>query len=494
MKSIHPKINVILNLFEQINAIPRCSKQEARLRQWLQDWANQHHFSYQTDAVGNLCIRIPATTTTAHASTTVILQAHMDMVCEKTADSSHDFNHDAIRCLRDGDWLHAGKTTLGADNGIGVAIALALASDSTVVHPPLELLFTVEEESGLTGASDLSPDLLTGNILINLDSEDEGILINGCAGGRNSDLSIPLHREPIATNQIGLQIEVSGLKGGHSGIDINKHLANANQLLARTLQALQPVESWQLLQIQGGTVHNAIARYAQAWLTCPPAVVATMQTIVTNFNAIIRNEFATTEPNVLITIKPLTAESKLTAALTIQQSRHLIQLLLTLPHGVIATLPSNENLVETSVNLAVITTQVTQIDILISQRSSVWSRLEELTNRINAIAALAGIEVTTTDLYPAWQPNLTSPLLAHCQTVYQSLFGPEPAIQVIHAGLETGIIGNRYPHMDMISFGPTIRNSHSPDERLFIPSVGKAWDFLVALLERLGKNFNQLTP
>ena len=481
---MHPKINIILNLFEQINAIPRCSQQEARLRQWLQQWADQHHFSYQTDIVGNLCLRIPATTTADHAPT-VILQAHLDMVCEKTADSSHDFNHDAIRCLREGDWLHADKTTLGADNGIGLALALALASDSTVVHPPLELLFTVEEESGLTGASGISPDLLTGNILINLDSEEEGVLINGCAGGRNSYLSIPLHREPIAANQIGLQIEVSGLQGGHSGIDINKHLANANQLLARTLQALQPVESWQLVQIQGGTVHNAIARYAQAWLTCPPTAVATIQAIIANFNTVIKNEFAATEPAVLITTKLLTAEDRLTAALTVQQSRHLMHLLLALPHGVIATLPSYDTLVETSCNLAVITTQADQIAILISQRSSVYSRLEELTNRINAIAALAGIEVTTTDLYPAWQPNLASPLLAHCQTVYHSLFGQEPLIQVIHAGLETGIIGNRYPQMDMISLGPTICNPHSPDERLFIPAVGKVWDFLIALLNSL---------
>jgi dipeptidase D len=482
---MHPKINVILNLFEQINAIPRCSKQETRLRQWLQHWADQHHFTHQTDEVGNLCIRVPATATGTHAPT-VVLQAHMDMVCEKTADSAHDFNHDAIRCLRDGDWLHADKTTLGADNGIGLAMALAVASDTTVVHPPLELLFTVDEEAGLIGAASISTELLIGSRLINLDSEEEGVLINGCAGGRNSYLSIPLQREPIPANQVLLQIEVTGLQGGHSGIDINKHLANANQLLARTLQALHPVESWQLLEIQGGTVHNAIARHAQAWLTCPPTAVAAMQAIVATVNTTLRNEFAATEPDILISIVPLSAGNELTSVISTKQSYRLIQLLLALPHGVIATLPAQETLVETSCNLAVITTQITQMDILISQRSSVWSRLEELTNRINAIATLAGAQVKTDNLYPAWQPKLDSPLLAHCQTVYCSLFGQEPAVQVIHAGLETGIIGHRYPQMDMISLGPTICNPHSPDERLFIPSVGKVWDFLVALLNVLG--------
>ncbi|NJO17351.1 MAG: aminoacyl-histidine dipeptidase [Thioploca sp.] len=415
----------------------------------------------------------------------VVLQAHMDMVCEKADDSSHDFNYDAIQCLRDGDWLHADKTTLGADNGIGLAIALALASDTTVVHPPLELLFTVDEEAGLIGASGISPDLLTGSLLINLDSEEEGVLINGCAGGSNSYLSIPLQREPLAENQVLLQIEVSGLQGGHSGIDINKHLANANQLLARTLQALHLVESWQLIEIQGGTVHNAIARHAQAWLTCPPTAVAAIQTIVATFNSVIKKEFAATEPDILISVLPLSARNNSIAALSAKQSYHLIQLLLALPHGVITTF-STQDTVETSCNLAVITTQTTQLDILISQRSSVGSRLEELTNRINAIAALAGAQVKTDNLYPAWQPNLNSPLLAHCQTVYYSLFGQEPAVQVIHAGLETGIIGHRYPQMDMISFGPTIYNPHSPDERLFIPSVEKVWDFLVALLNRLG--------
>jgi dipeptidase D len=263
-------------------------------------------------------------------------------------------------------------------------------------------------------------------------------------------------------------------------------LANANQLLARTLQALHWVESWQLIEIQGGTVHNAIARHAQAWLTCPPAAVAAIQTIVVTFNRVIKNEFAATEPDILISVLPLSAPNQSIAALSAEQSYHLIQLLLALPHGVIATLPTQDTLVETSCNLAVITTQTTQLNILISQRSSVESRLEELTNRINAIAALAGAQVKTDNLYPAWQPNLNSPLLAHCQTVYYSLFGQEPAVQVIHAGLETGIIGHRYPQMDMISFGPTIYNPHSPDERLLIPSVEKVWDFLVALLNRLG--------
>ncbi len=478
---MHPKIQIILDLFEQINTIPRCSEQESRLRQWLEQWAEQYGFTHQTDTVDNLCIRVPSTMAHSHAST-VVLQAHMDMVCEKTADSVHDFSRDPIRCIREGDWLHADQTTLGADNGIGIAIALAIASDTSMAHPPLELLFTVNEETGLVGATHLSPDLLTGRILLNLDSEDEGVLINGCAGGRNSNLVLPLSREPMPDHSVLLQVQVTGLQGGHSGIDINKHLANANRLLARTLDILRTVSPFQLIQVQGGTVHNAIARHAQAWISCPHTIVQAMQEAGIKFNNIIREEFAASEPDILISITQLATTPESPAIITAEQSVRIIDLLLALPHGVMATSPQNEALVETSCNFAVITTQATQMHILISQRSSVWSQLDELTNRINAIAALADAQVQVDNAYPAWQPNWNSPLLSHCQTVYRSLFGNDPIVQVIHAGLETGLIGDRYPNMDMISLGPTILNPHSPEERLFIPSVGKVWDFLVALL------------
>lgn len=476
------KTELVFALFEQISQIPRCSKQPSLIDQWLGQWAEQHDFTHQVDAAGNLCIRVPATAGVMQAPS-VVLQAHMDMVCEKNADSSHDFSRDVIQCIRQGDWLQAQGTSLGADNGIGMALALALASDTTLAHPALELLFTAEEEAGLIGAAHLDPHLIQGRTLINLDAEEEGILINGCAGGRNSQITLPVTRVPMPKGQINLQIQVSGLRGGHSGIDIHRQFANANQLLMRVLDALRAIAPLSIVKIAGGTVHNAIPRHATAWIACPNNQVTAVQQIVANWQTVFKKEFAATESQLAISVLPEQAVA--TAVIPAPQSDRIVQLGLALPQGVIATFAQNDALVETSCNLALFHTEETQVNILVSQRSSVKSRLDALTQRIQAIAALANATIHHEDIYPPWQPHWDSLLLARCQSAYQTLFNKVPPVQVLHAGLEPCLIGEIYPGMDMISLGPTILNPHSPDERLFIPSVERVWELLVTLLSNL---------
>ncbi len=478
----------IVAFFSRVSEIPRCSKNETKIRQWLEKRAAEKQWKTKTDAAGNLIVIVPSTSGYEN-SPVVVLQSHMDMVCEKKTHSNHDFTRDPIRlCIR-GDWIHAESTTLGADNGIGIALAMMAASDDTFCHPPLELLFTVEEETGLIGASKMSSDLINGNILLNLDSEQEGIFIAGCAGGRDTRISISVTPLKITgENPEFFTIEVNNLLGGHSGVDIHRQRANAIKILVRCLMALDKTYPVRLVTIHGGSAHNAIPRFAKAEIAGTPDKVDEFQKIVKTIEKTVRREFKAVESSINITIKgPRKRTEGGHTFISHPETQKIIQLLLALPHGVVAMSQTIENKVETSCNLAVVNHKKDIVEIVASQRSSVMSRLEDITDTIKATACLAGATVADENSYPAWEPQPNSPILDRCKTVYRQLFKTEAVVDVIHAGLECAVIGATYPQMDMISFGPTIEGAHSPDEKLFVPSVDRIWTFFTALLESLAK-------
>ncbi|MCG6892647.1 MAG: aminoacyl-histidine dipeptidase [Desulfobacteraceae bacterium] len=471
----------ILDHFDRISAIPRCSGNEAAVAKWIGQWAEKKGFGYRTDEAGNRVVRVPASEGMAEAPS-VVIQGHMDMVCEKTPDSPHNFSSDPIRPVRDGDWLRAEGTTLGADNGIALALALALADASDVAHPPLELLFTVDEESGLNGAKKLQPGFIESRMLLNVDSETEGVFTVGCAGGRDTRIVLPLDFDAVPENFRPCRIIVGGLSGGHSGIDIHRQRGNANVLLARMLHALLPVIEYRLAEFHGGSAHNAIARDAVAVLWCDPSRIQELGQRVGDFEATVRIEFAAIEPSLSVSLEKKTRGKSKDAVLSPACCERVIRTLLVLPHGVARFSSEIPGLVETSNNLATVAMCEDELHILTSQRSSLMSRMDEMTGKIISVAALAGSGTETDNEFPPWPANMASPLLQRCSTVYRKLFRQEPKVELIHAGLECAIIGDRYPDMDMISFGPDIENPHSPDERLNIPSIEKVWDFMVALL------------
>lgn len=484
MKLEHEKTNEILKWFTEISKIPRCSKNEEKIAQWLIDWAKQHNFAVKTDKVRNLVIKVPASAGFEN-STGVVIQGHMDMVCEKTPDSDHDFTKDPIKLVFDGDWLKADKTTLGSDNGIAIAMGLTLALDKEAGHPPLELFFTVDEETGLTGANALETGFIDGKILINVDSEDEGVFTVGCAGGINTYLSLAVKFSEIPAGYKAFKISAGGMKGGHSGIDIAVGKANAIQVLGRTLrQIIKEKIDVRIANIKGGSAHNAIPRDAWAFVFIPGNKVDKTKTIISQCCDTFRNEFRITDPDISLTLKD-SNEGEIEKVLTAAATKKTVDFILVIPHGVSAMSQEIKGLVETSNNLANISLENNAIKILTSQRSSVISRLKAHTDRIEATARLAGGKAHSGDGYPPWQPNMDSPLLARSVALYERLNNKKPVVEVIHAGLECGIIGSKYPGMDMISIGPTLKNPHSPDERVNLKTVGKVWDFIVALLKDL---------
>lgn len=467
----------VLQIFQQIAAIPRASQHEQLISTWLQNWSSRRGFQSQTDNAGNLLIRVEATPGYEKAPT-VILQGHLDMVCEKTPDSQHDFTKDPIRCIIEGDWLHADNTTLGADDDIAMAIAIALVESSEVVHPALELLFTVEEEIGLGGVAHLQNGFVTGTILVNLDSEEEGVFVIGCAGGIKSNIELPLTFSPITEKEKTYRIMINGLKGGHSGTDIHKNRASANKLLARLLDEMIEAIPFRIVDIRGGTAHNAIAREAQATILINEIDKPKLENILAEFQKLLQDEFAGSEDTFCFSLANLHAER----AVTHDDTKKIVTLLEALPHGVFKMSSSIAGFVETSNNLAVLEMQDDALRIVSSQRSMLSSQLFEITRRIDAISRLSGAQVFEVDNYPAWKPKLNSPLLVRSCRIYEQLFGTSPRIETIHAGLECGQIGEIYEGMDMISVGATIRDAHSPQERLYIPSLQKIWEFLVELL------------
>ncbi|TNE60219.1 MAG: aminoacyl-histidine dipeptidase [Bacteroidetes bacterium] len=473
--------SLVWQRFYEITQIPRPSKKEEQITAHFEELFRQLGIDYTKDTVGNLIARVPATKGYEQAPT-VILQGHSDMVCEKNRGTEHDFDHDPIHLVRDGDWIGADGTTLGADNGIGVAAALAIVSDPEAVHGPLEILITVDEETGLTGANQLSPDLLKGKYLLNLDSEEDGIFYIGCAGGVDTAgvFTVESMQAP-ASADTAFSLRISGLKGGHSGGDIHLGRANAIKLLARTLRALEPASPY-LNGIQGGSKRNAIPREAEVTIVVPKAKEKDVRTIVAACEQAFRNEFHTTDGGVQISLEPVHVPPMVYSG---QLAATLVRTLLALPHGVVQMSADIEDLVETSTNLATVVSDDKSITIGTNQRSSVDSAKQYIAGSVTAGLELAGARVEQTDGYPGWQPNLQSHLLKVCKTVGADMYGRDPEIKAIHAGLECGILGGKYPHLDMISFGPTITGAHSPDERVHIPAVAKFYDLLKLVLKAL---------
>lgn len=471
--------DLILEKFEQVSSIPRDTKNEAAIRQWLIDWSGAHGLKSKTDAAGNLVIQVPASSGYEERPT-LILQGHLDMVCQKTPDSDHDFTRDPIHIVRDGDWLKADKTTLGADNGIAIALMMALVEDGTVMHPSLELLLTVEEELGVVGADNLDPSLLTGKTLVNLDSEDEGVFTIGCAGGGNTYLTLPVSWESQIADETAFELNINGLQGGHSGDDINKHRANANKLIARALDVIQRDVPIRLSALKGGTARNAIPRDAEAVFVCPREMSAKCHDIVSSFEKTLQTEHKLTEQNLSLTLfeRKESAES----VISLTDTKKCIQLLMILPNGVAEMSAEVAGFVETSNNIGVMELKEEGFFVISNQRSSVFSRMEEMAYRVESIGHLAGAKVEHTKPFPAWEPNMDSALLKKCQQVYETQFGKPPKINIVHAGLECGIISDRCGGLDSISLGPTIQNPHSPDERLYVPSLARIWDFLKTFL------------
>lgn len=467
--------------FGEILKIPRCSGQEKAIGDYIIKMAEALGLNYKRDEVGNIVVVKPPHPS-ASVNQIVILQAHLDMVCEKHSDLVHDFSRDPIQVDLEDDWLKARGTTLGADNGLGVAAALAVMESQDLKHGPLEFLFTVDEETGLTGASHLRSDFVKGRILLNLDSEEEGTFTIGCAGGGDSEIFYPLHR---LESQSGILIElkISGLRGGHSGLDIHLGRANAIKVLARLLDGARESLPLAILHIEGGSKRNAIPREAWVHLICDASYYSDVVLFFEREFASIKREYRKTDPEAQISIKQI-AEVK-EEPLAPRSARGLINLLLALPHGVLKMHPEIPDLVETSTNLAIVKTEEQVAKIICSSRSSLQSALKATRSMIRAMAEIAGAEIKQSAGYPGWEPNLASPLLKVAKKVYQSIFGQEPLFKAVHAGLECGIIAEKFPGMEMISFGPTIKNPHSPEEKAYIPSVERFWLFLVGLLEQL---------
>ncbi len=459
--------------FNEICKIPHCSGNEEQLGEYIISIAKKNGLEAQRDKIGNVVVRKKFSPGYEHVPT-VILQGHTDMVCEKNKEVTHDFGKDPIPVFRDGDYLKARGTTLGADNGIGVAVALAVM-EKDIKSGNLELLFTIDEETGLTGASHLKPDFIKGRMLLNLDSEEFGSIYIGCAGGGNSTISLPL--SSATANENGLQITVKGLKGGHSGIDINNGRANAIKLIIRILWNL---EGFKLSSIEGGDKHNAIPREASAIIFASDE--EKIKKKIREMEDSLKEEFSSSEPGLKIEIK----ETEIKKLFSEESKDKALHLLMALPHGVLSMSQDVEGLVETSTNLATVHVDKA-LEVLMSSRSSVKSSLQFMMESIRAIGEMAGAQVKEGDIYPGWKPNLNSKLLHIASETYKELFGKEPEKKAIHAGLETGIIGEKIGDIDMISVGPQIEHPHSPDERVHISSVQKFYPYLLKLLENIAK-------
>lgn len=470
----------LFRFFGEILSIPRPSKHEEKMTEYLVNWAKERNLDYVSDEIGNVIIRKGATKGKEN-SPWVCLQSHIDMVCEKNSDKDFDFEKDAIVPKIEGEWLKADGTTLGADDGIGVATALAILDANDIEHGPIECLFTVDEETGLSGAEALSADVLKSRILLNLDSEDEGEIFIGCAGGIDTVAKLPYDKEETP-DAPAFKIMVKGLKGGHSGDDINKGLACANKILNRILWSLDKEMDLRLSCFEGGNLRNAIAREANATFVVAQADVELMKEIVEKFAVDLKYEFRTTEPDMEIT---LSEAEKPAFVVDMLSQDNLLNVLYACPHGVLAMSREIPGFVETSTNLASVKMKEDHFFITTSQRSSVESAKYAAAYRVESCFLLAGADVEHGDGYPGWAPNPESKILKIAVDAYKKLFNKEPIVRAIHAGLECGLIGEKYPGMDMISYGPTLRGVHSPDERLEIKTVELYWKHTLEILKNI---------
>lgn len=476
IKNLAPEL--VWNIFDQITKVPRPSKKEEKIRQWLVDFAKQHNIECHLDATGNVLMRKPATPGYEDHQT-IVMQGHIDMVCEKNSGVDHDFENDPIETIIDGDWVKANGTTLGADNGVGVALSLACLIDDSFQHGPLEALFTYDEETGLTGANAIEEGFMTGKVLINLDSETEGQIFIGCAGGMDTVGLFHYTPAPAPKDLYYAKVKVSGLLGGHSGGDIHLQHANANKVLARFLTT-QPDAV--LAAIHGGNLRNAIAREAEAVIGIPYSSKDNVVAELNQFAAIIEGEVGDIEKGMKLTIETVDTPE---TVIEKEVADRLIKALIVCPHGVQGMSRSMPGLVETSTNMASVKMiKPGVIKVETSQRSSVESEKRAIAQAVATTFSLAGAEVKQGSGYPGWKPNTNSPIMKVCADTYRDLYGKEPEILAIHAGLETGLFLTKYPYLDMVSIGPTMEGVHSPDERLYIPSVGTFYAYLKEVLSR----------
>ena len=463
--------------FATLCAFPRPSKAEGPLREHLRAWAEARGLATTVDSAGNLIVKKPASPGREHAPG-VVLQAHLDMVCQKNAGTAHDFSRDAIvPRLADG-WLIADDTTLGADNGIGVALILAALEDATLVHGPLEALLTVDEEAGMGGAHGLAADVLQGRLMLNLDTEDWGEFYLGCAGGLDVNVSRSGAGEPVPGGFEAWQIGLAGLRGGHSGVDIHEERGNAIKLLVRVLRALEATLPLRLAGLVGGTARNALPREARASVCLPAGQGPALAAALDRWQALLRSELAGVDAGITLSVAPGTTEAVLAAG---EQAVWLASLHAA-PHGVRRRSLAVPGVVETSNNLGMVDLGPGGGHCNFMVRSLVDSGSQALADEIASLFALSASQVDISGHYPGWRPDPGSPLLALAQQVFRREFGAESTVQVIHAGLECGLIAARYPGIDIVSFGPTIRGAHAPGERVEIESVGKAWRLLAAIL------------
>ena len=481
LENLEPK--ALWAIFEDICSIPHPSKKEAKIIEFAKNFGEKLGLETIVDHIGNVIIRKPATPGMEDRQG-IILQGHLDMVPQKNNDTVHDFEKDPIQPVIDGEWVKAKGTTLGADNGIGAAAAMAVLQDKDLVHGPLEVLLTIDEETGMTGANELKPGLLKGNILINLDSEDEGELYIGCAGGIDTFATFKYKEKPVPEGHEAYKVEVKGLKGGHSGLDINLGRGNANKILNRLMwKAFRKVEM-ELASIDGGSLRNAIPREATAIVTVPEKDAAKFEQMVSELEATVKKELGDVDPG--LSMKASNTEMP-AFIINRKTTKNLLNAVYATPNGAIRMVSDMPEIVETSTNLAIIKSKDGKIEVASLQRSSVDSAKEDLANMMKAVFKMAGAKVRQAGSYPGWKPNLKSPILQAMKDVYQNKWGKIPEQKVIHAGLECGIISGHYPGLDMISFGPTIRHPHSPDEKVNIKTVGLFYEYLVETLKHAPK-------
>lgn len=469
--------------FYKLTQIPRPSKKEEKIQAFMVDFGKSLGLVTEKDSVGNVLIRKPATSGLENRKG-IILQGHLDMVPQKNSGTAHDFDRDPIDAWIDGDWVRARDTTLGADNGIGVASAMAVLAAKDLIHGPIEAIFTCDEETGMTGALGLQPNWLKGDILLNMDSEEEGEIYVGCAGGINANIEFEYDEVIVPDGVKPFKLTISGLKGGHSGLDINLGRGNANKLLIRFLKYATRELDIRLADINGGGMRNAIPREAFAIVLVPEEYSDLLKKAVNQYESIFKNELSAVEPTLCFTIE----ETKMPNSIIEERVQDdLIDSVYACPNGVIRMSDGMPGMVETSTNLSTIKSQKGVIFVKCLLRSSVDSAKEDLVEQVDSVFALGGSMVSFDGGYPGWKPDMESQILKQMKEIYQNKFGKTPAVMGIHAGLECGILGSVYPNWDMISFGPTMRSPHSPDERVNIPSVQKFWDFLVEILKNVPK-------
>ncbi len=467
------------NHFEEICKIPHPSKHEEKIREYIVGWAKGIGLETIVDGVGNVIIRKPATKGMENRKG-IILQGHIDMVPQKNNDTKHDFEKDPIIPWIDGEWVKAKGTTLGADNGMGVSAAMAVLEAKDLVHGQIEALFTVDEETGMTGAFGLKAGLFKGEILMNLDTEEEGDLCVGCAGGTNANIKFKYADEAVPAGSEAFKVSVGGLKGGHSGVDISLERANANKILNRILWFAHKHFGLRLVSVEGGSLRNAIPRESMAVITIPKDKVTAFKKSVEEFQGIFINEYKGVETDLKITVETVAVPARV---IDLNTTCNFLNAIYATPNGVIRDSQDMKGLVETSTNLAIIKSENHEIIIQCLLRSSVDSAKDDLERMIESVYNIAGAESVFDGKYPGWKPNMSSPILKEMLAAYEKQFGKKPNISAIHAGLECGLLGGVYKNWDMISFGPTICFPHSPDEKVNVPSVKKFWDFLVETLK-----------